>query len=75
MHFDLLDHMHKRGGAADDHRMEPQSEEQPFSEAMLAKVYTIIPLLWRCAFDSIDQADTWQSPRCWSLASRCNCLT
>ena len=48
VHFDLLDHMHKRGKAADEHSAEPQSEDKPFSPAMLAKVHTIVPLIWRC---------------------------
>ena len=53
MHLELLDHLHRRGAssAADEDAasMEPLSAEEPFSQKMLAKVYTIVPLLWRCA--------------------------
>lgn len=50
VHFDLLDHMHRVRKAADEHSGEPSSADQPFSPAMLAKVHTIVPLVWRCGF-------------------------
>jgi hypothetical protein len=50
VHFDLLDHVHRRGKAADAHSGEPTSADQPFSPAMLAKVHTIVPLIWRWRF-------------------------
>ena len=52
VHFDLLDHVHKRGKAADEHSGEPKSADQPFSPAMLAKVHTIVPLVWRWGLGS-----------------------
>lgn len=48
VHFDLLNLMHKQGKPAEDYSMEPLSEEAPFSQKMLSKVYTIVPMLWRC---------------------------
>ncbi len=50
VHFELLDLMHKQGKPAEDYSMEPLSEEAPFSQKMLSKVYTIVPMLWRCDF-------------------------
>ena len=48
VHYDLLDALHQQNKSADDVSLQAGEGGKPaFSSAMLAKVHTIIPMVWR----------------------------
>lgn len=49
VHLDVMDKVHQQGKAVDESLPVVPASGHRFTEKMLAKVYTIVPMIWRWA--------------------------